>query len=253
MNRRGFTLLEIVVAASLFSIVMLTATGLFVATTRGQKRTQSLVKVQDDARFVIEAMAGVVRTDGIDYSYYRDPDQVAPLNPVNLAVPQSILVTKNQAGKRTVYFRYQRTATGPFVIGVCTHDPGEVPAAKCIDGNLSYFADVTPSTVSISVFSVFIRPFSDPFALSPAADSDCNPAHTGGFGYDSTKGACTCTVPNVGNDCFADQTCVNGVCSNANIEPRATILVTSTGGSTRAQENITNTFQTTVSSRIYQR
>ncbi|MBI5405195.1 MAG: prepilin-type N-terminal cleavage/methylation domain-containing protein [Candidatus Kerfeldbacteria bacterium] len=251
MNRRGFTLLEIVVAASLFSIVMLTATGLFVATTRTQKRVQSLTKVQGDARFIVESVAQSVRIDGIDYT---------TMTPPSTALVYGVkLITKNATGDRTFYRLYQN-GTRP-VIGACVRLATDV-ATKCTPTSnldISGYTDITPASISVTTFNVTIAPDSDPFLASPTTAANCrvNPA-TVDAGFDPDLGACLCTGSNYATACFPGQTCSSstatlGVCLNSNQQPRATIVVASTGGSNRAEENATVTFQTTVSSRLYKR
>ncbi len=238
----GFTLLELIVAAAIFSIALLVATGLFVSITRGQKRVQSLSKVQDDARFVLEQMTQSVRLEGIDYSYYRDPNGDGDHSDrLTLSTPAQELVTKNADGTRTFY-RWIPSAA-PTKLAVCTQAPSDA-GTKCQPD--SAFTDVTPKTITITDFKAYIRPFSDPFALPPRTGSDCLTAAN----FVPTKGICTCTVP---TDCFDDQSCASGLCLNPNLQPRATLLIASKGGSAKPEEQVTLTFQTTVSSRLYKR
>lgn len=249
-SSHGFTLLEIIVSTSVFSVAMLVAVGLFVSVTQVQKRTQSLSKVQGDARFALELMAQSVRVDGLDYGYFRDHNSDGvPSYPVNL-VSQSTdeLVTKAADGTRQVYRLYNNT------IVICERTVSELNA-KCSrgnEGNASSFQTVTPSNVAINSFKVWINPASDPFTR-PRSDSECQ-----NMNFDETKGICTCTAANVASHCGLSQTCDEsagspGFCALANEQPRVTIMIKSKGGSGREQEKAEVTFQTTVASRIYQR
>lgn len=269
LTQRGFTLLELIVAAAIFSIALLVATGLFVSVTRGQKRVQSLSKVQDDARFVLEQMAQAVRIDGIDYNYYLDRNGDGQVYPADLTEDNDIsdaalseLVTNDASSVRRVFRQYTVAATGQNVIGVCSQNTlVSAENGRCKPGQeaTAAFSIVTPTSINITDFKVWIDPGSDPFAPPPTSPSDCKSVN-----FDKPRGVCTCNDTADGSDddtdatnCFPDQKCVtrvsSDICVNPNIQPRATLVISSTGGSARAEEQVTLTFQTTVSSRIYKR
>lgn len=257
---RGFTLLEMVVSAAIFSVVILVATSLFVTTTKSQKRVQSLTKVQGDARFILESMAQRVRLDGIDYSYYLDPDGNGNHNDVVvLSAPTDTLVIRDADGLRSFFRRYPKpTSSRPSrnALGVCKQTPAELISdpTKCADA--AKYDDITPSAISIEQFSVWIRPASDPFTAPPTSASDCFtglPVQPGvQDGYDEAKGICTCSISGLAS-CFPGQSCTTGICLPANKQPGVTMIVTSRGGGVQTSDDVTLTFQTTVSSRTYKR
>lgn len=248
----GFTLLEIVVSAAVFSVAMLVAVGLFVAVTQVQKKTQSLSKVQGDARFALELMAQSVRVDGLDYSYYLDSNDEGQRSDyaVNLtSTAASELVTKNNQGQRRFYRHYD-PGSG-YVIGVCEQDTiNATENGRCTTN--ANFTVITPANVLVEIFKVWIRPASDPYDLPPKSNGDCKNTN-----YDSTRGVCSCTAATVATDCFRGQTCDEragaSFCARANDQPRATIVIKSSGGSARQQEKAEVTLQTTVASRMYKR
>jgi len=258
-DRRGFTLLEILVSASLFSIVMLTATGLFVATTRSQKKVQSLSKVQGDARFVVETLAQAVRIDGIDYTTMTEM-------PAQLSSNGVKLVTRDSLGTRSFFRVFVSGTLGGSprnVIGVCTRTVTEDTSnpTKCVPSgpaSTTGYANVTPTDINVTALNVFVSPGSDPFLPAPDATSDCAAAAGADTGFDDATGTCKCTGINVATACFPDQTCSSsstaiGACRNANSQPRATIVISSNGGSQNTAEQTSVTFQTTISSRVYER
>lgn len=269
---RGFTLIEILTAVAIFSVAMLVSTSLFVTTTKSQKRIQSVAKVQDDARFVLESMVRQVRVDGVDYAYYLDPDgdgshadliplTVDPLNPSPQRV--EVLVVKGSDGERTFYARYQhgtRAGQPRFAIGLCTTSVTET----CLAAPNGY-TDITPGSISVEQFGAWISPGSDPNAVPPNGANDCRTNKDDGplaiprdYGYASAQNVCTCdpaaNQPDGSNlSCYPSQTCDAGVCMNANEQQRATIVITSKGGGSQTSEDVSLTLQTTVSSRIYHR
>lgn len=256
LSPRGFTLLEIVMAAAIFSITLLTAVALFTTTTRAQKKVQSLARVQDDARFMVESMAQAVRLNGIDYSYYlnADADPATPPVPADLSA-QAVdeLVTMSAKDGRKFFRWFPATSK----IGACSQSPAELISnpTKCLLTGSPY-EDITPSNVTIEKFKVFISPGSDPYVPPPTEAADCRTNQTAGagvYGYSADIGVCTCDT--VVDHCFTDQTCVltstAKVCKPTNEQPRATIVITSVTGS--GGEQFRSTFQTTVSARTYRR
>ena len=61
-NRMGFTLVEVLVAIGVFSIVVAIATGGFVSSLRTERQVASLISAQSNASLVLEQMAREVRT-----------------------------------------------------------------------------------------------------------------------------------------------------------------------------------------------
>lgn len=256
--QQGFTLLEMVVSAAIFSVVILVATSLFVTTTKSQKRVQSLTKVQGDARFILESMAQRVRLDGIDYSYYLDPDGDGNhTDVVDLSGQTDTLVVKDASGVRRFFSRYLNATssrTARNALGVCEQTTADA-ATKCANPSSSNYTDITPSSISIEQFGVWIRPASDPFAASPTSVADCFTgvaAQPGQDGYDATNGICTCSVSG-SSSCFPGQSCTAGICLPANEQPGATMVIASRGGGVQTSDDVSLTLQTTVSSRTYRR
>lgn len=67
LNNRGFTLIEVMVSVSIFSIVMLVATGSVFSIVEANKKTHSLKSVMTNLNFALESMARDMRV-GLKYS-----------------------------------------------------------------------------------------------------------------------------------------------------------------------------------------
>lgn len=66
----GFTLIEILVAMSIFVIVMLTIGGIFVSITKTQRKSSIEQRVQAEARYALELLTQEIKGGEIDYNAY---------------------------------------------------------------------------------------------------------------------------------------------------------------------------------------
>ncbi len=69
----GFTLMEMLVALGLFSVVVVIATDLFFTFQKISRKTESLQHLTSDARFITETIARYIRENQIDYNAYVIP------------------------------------------------------------------------------------------------------------------------------------------------------------------------------------
>lgn len=66
----GFTLVEMLVAMSIFVITATAATDLFISASRMSKAVRARERLQNEARFAFETLAREIRTGTIDYAAY---------------------------------------------------------------------------------------------------------------------------------------------------------------------------------------
>jgi len=62
---KGFSLIEMIIAIFIFSLVMTTVTTIFVRVASARKKAKSIQRDLDDARFAMEQMAKIFRTSTI--------------------------------------------------------------------------------------------------------------------------------------------------------------------------------------------
>ncbi len=67
---RGFTLIEMLVAMSIFVTVAMAATDLFIAASRSSKSVRTRERLQNEARFALDAITREIRSGTIDYAAY---------------------------------------------------------------------------------------------------------------------------------------------------------------------------------------
>ena len=61
-NKKGFSLLEILVAVSIFSVLIISATEIFKMVTEGQRNAIAAQNIQENIRFVLEMISKEIRT-----------------------------------------------------------------------------------------------------------------------------------------------------------------------------------------------
>ena len=61
MKRKGFTLIEFLVAMSIFIIVIIVVLSLFAMAIRGQRRVIAMQNIQENARFLLDFMTKEIR------------------------------------------------------------------------------------------------------------------------------------------------------------------------------------------------
>jgi len=205
----GFTLMEILISASIFGIALVIAVGLFTSVLTAQRRVQVMTKLQGDTRYLMEVMAQEIRINGIDYSWYTNGrengwfyflesrgsfDVYGKLyyrGDTIAEIPVRELVTKDASGIRRVYRLFEKEwLSGEYLIALCTQDTKSTDldeAEKCrwgkgaqpgpddvfskrLDTN---FRKITPDNISVDVFNIWIKPGSDPYEASPSSRMDC--------------------------------------------------------------------------------
>lgn len=92
-KKLGFTLIEIIVAAAIFGIVVTVYAGIYIATMKANSKMIAMQKTQNEIRYLMEAIVREVRLGSINYDFYTD-------NPDN---PRSVLALKDSSGN-TMYF-----------------------------------------------------------------------------------------------------------------------------------------------------
>src|SRR3989344_5248443 len=80
MKQKGFTLIEAVVATSVFSFIIVSILGVYLSTTQLDRKSRSQRAVAQNARFIMEYMAKEIRNGNIDYSQANNPTNLFLIN-----------------------------------------------------------------------------------------------------------------------------------------------------------------------------
>jgi prepilin-type N-terminal cleavage/methylation domain-containing protein len=173
-NKKGFTLLELLISTAIFAITVVIGVDLFFTIVKVQKRTNFIQTIQVDARNNLEDMARLVRTGVIDYDYYADPDgDPATVNPITLdklydnTDANKLLVIRDQDNNQYFFERIKVGTRG--VIKSCVVNLQSSDAAnKCYSTRLSNHAGwevVTPTDIDVEKFLIWVKPLVNPFKL----------------------------------------------------------------------------------------
>jgi prepilin-type N-terminal cleavage/methylation domain-containing protein len=249
----GFTLVEMLLVIALFVLAVILATNIFINNQRAQISAGSYDRLVADTRTALDIVSQSVRSMGIDYSAYRDPNRDgSPADATDLGAPVSILRLRDFQSGQTLF---GLAADG--TISTCTIDPSRPvndQANKCdaATGGANW-NPVTSSATSFTTLSFTIVPAANALQYAPERAADCKRGAGPGMGqHDAATGICRCTL--AATDCLADQICTGGACrfdpTADSLQPRVTILL---NGQTKKGQLLRNPVQTTVVSRFYQR
>ena len=145
----GFTLIEMLIAVSIFALVLIMATNIYIIINNSQRKVVTLQKIQEDVRFLFEAMAQDIRLSSINYSFYQDPANAINLHPEFGGDDNSVLALIDQSGNQ-IYYRLNVNKL-QYCSGGCDFDDPLV------------WANITPESVEIIDLGVVITPGANPF------------------------------------------------------------------------------------------
>lgn len=147
---KGFTLMELLVVLSIFSMVVVSASDIFLLANKSQRKVFGLERSQADARFTLEAITREVRNGTIDYAYYAG--RATPL-----ATPDSELALIDSTNTK-IRFETSTVATQ----SACA-DAASRPCLLVTVGTNPAVA-ITPKNVAVRNAKFYIGPTSDPLA-----------------------------------------------------------------------------------------
>ncbi|HVV15093.1 MAG TPA: type II secretion system protein [Candidatus Paceibacterota bacterium] len=179
MNKGGFTLIEIMVSVTIFSIVMVVSMGALLSISAADKKAETLKTVMNNLNFAIESMSRTIRT-GTLYDCGRgantdctDGAQEVGFHPVDAASP----------GARTKY-KFETTAapcgqSALATAGCIMRDTGDgsgylsITAPEVVITSLKFYlvgsspADTLQARITIAL-SGFVK-----ISGNPASMADC--------------------------------------------------------------------------------
>lgn len=154
---RGFTLMEMIVVMGLFSVIVVSATDIFVMANKAQRKVYGLERIQADARYAMEAVVREIRADRIDLEYYAA--RTAPL-----ANPDTELALIDVSGQAIRFSQSDASQTAS-----CP----DAQSAPCLLVSVGGGAPVsmTPKGVKVRSARFYVAPVVDPFSYDVGTSS----------------------------------------------------------------------------------
>lgn len=146
----GFTVVELLVAITLFALMSLVLVQTFVSFNRLHRRTANAAVLGQDARFAMELLVREARNKRLEY----DPGTPLP------AVASEIRLRGADGSTVELAVRTDAATCGaktPSCLGLS------------VDGGTSW-APITSNLVTVSRFDIHVRPPDDPFAKNAVTD-----------------------------------------------------------------------------------
>lgn len=188
-----------IIALSIFIMTVLLAVNIYLIFNNTQRRTVAQQKVQDDMRYLFEAMAQEVRLGRINYNFYADLANGINLYPADDGNGSTVdgnnnyaLSVINQAGEH-VFFRRSSQAAGQ-------NDGQGSKVQYCAVGDAndcdvtvdSNWQDVTPVGVRVTDLRFIITPTVDPFTEVGSGElpDSCSVSSPCPLGYTCQASSC---------------------------------------------------------------
>jgi len=216
-NKIGFTLIEMLIAVSIFSLVLIAATNIYLIINNSQRKVVTLQKIQEDVRFLFDAMAQDIRLSSINYSFYQDNN--LNTHPLRDGDKNTVLALVDQLDNQ-IYYRLSGAGNK---VQYCEND--------CDLSDVNDWDDVTPESVEINDLRFIISPSADPF-------------------LEVNYPAC-----NINDDCPVGYACSGTECKyfndGGNFQPKVIMSIYSRGVGKNIAEESELVMQSTISTRIF--
>lgn len=141
----GFTLMEVLIATSVFVLVALASLSIYVATLKASQKTIALTRIQQESQLIMGVLAKKIRTSRVNYNYYVGGPS---------ASGEDELAVTDLAGDEYVF----ALDTDNNSLSVEVNDSGNPQ-------------DIPAENVSIDDVAFFINPTDDPFITLDAPPS----------------------------------------------------------------------------------
>ena len=133
-NFKAFTIMEMIVATAIFSVIMTMYLGIFISTFRANGKIVAKQKVQNEVRYIIDTISKEIRLGTVNYDYYSDA----------VSNPESVLALKD-ISENHIYFNNNN---GILKIKYSEND---------------IWHDLSTSNIYIEDLKFYISPINDPF------------------------------------------------------------------------------------------
>lgn len=229
-NQKAFTLIEMIIAVSIFVLVFVIATNIYLVINSTQRKVVTMQRIQSDVRYLFEAIAQEIRLGQINYDFYIDKE--IDLHPS--AGDNTVLAVVNRSGD-SIFFRLSGDK-----VQYCEID-ADNDCDLSVDDN---WQNVTPEGVEVEHLRFIITPSADPFTDVMAVECV---ADSGKIGACATIYGYSCPIS---ADCPAAPCYCQYYSDGNNFQPKVQIVLKAKGTARNIAEESEMIMQTIITSRI---
>ncbi|MBI4121988.1 MAG: type II secretion system protein [Parcubacteria group bacterium] len=150
----GFTLMEMIVATSIFAIASVIIADLFLISNRAQRRAEVSQAIQSDARVMMAGITDRIRSGEIDYAALPRP----------VVNPSGALALIDERGREVVI----RESDSTFVNTVCP-SLASTPCLEISEDGGATFAPMTSGRLRVVGVKFYILPVESPLTQNGGA------------------------------------------------------------------------------------
>lgn len=160
-NTSGFTLVEVMVALTIFSVVVTMASSIFLSSQRVERKTESMQSLSGAGRLIMEKMVKTIRENEIDYDYagYTKDSEDSEL----LRLPQSAIALRNFEENLIIFQENDKDR--------CLDEKSVPPCLEMSNDDGQSWSSLTSKEVRLKDLQFFITPKKNPFQFHPETDS----------------------------------------------------------------------------------
>lgn len=104
-NKKGFTLVEILIAVSIFTLITMVVSGIYLAFSRAQTNTKASLTLLNDAQYTLEVMSREIRNSSLIFPTIDDTACNSLIDPVDQDFDNCIFLER-ESGQTIVFARY---------------------------------------------------------------------------------------------------------------------------------------------------
>ncbi len=150
----GFTFMEMIVVISLFSVLMVATSDIFMRAQRTQRKTAALQRLQDDARYLTQKVTSELQAGSIDFGAYSNAKNCSgsvesEIDPVQ---GNALLALQRFDGTRLFIQQSNRACV----------DDDSTPCLAVSDDGITW-SSASSKGVKIESLTFYISPDKDPF------------------------------------------------------------------------------------------
>lgn len=168
-TQKGFTLIEMLVVITVFSITVVAVCDLFMLNLKYQRRVAETQKLENNIRYVSETIIRAMRQGMIDYAYYSTLA-------IDLKKRTSVLALRDKDNNQIVW-RYASNGVEYCMVPADSDDD-----QKCADPLPSEgdWTRMEGNSLFVEDFAFYISPDQSPFALKRDGSGKSDGKYAGG-------------------------------------------------------------------------